>query len=127
MSALTEGVKAIYARKRRRLLDDDGGMKLFFQGDYIIRRYDEIEARAIAEAVPVTPATNIRSVSVLYDGSYNDVVEGNILSQSRRVGSRAQMGSRIGKDELQVARDLLTMGEIDAALFLASLSEVSED
>ncbi len=117
MSALTEGVKAIYARKRRRLLDDDGGMRLFFQGNYTIRRYDEIEARAIAEAVPVTPATNVRSVSVLYDGS------SLILTNSRRAGSRAPMGSRIGEDELQVARDLLKMGEIDAALYLANLSE----
>ena len=123
MSVLTEGVKAIYARKRRRLLDDDGGMRLFFQGNYTIRRYDEIEARAIAEAVPVTPATNVRSVSVLYDGNYTNVDTGNILADSRRAGSRTPMGSRIGKDELQVARDLLRMGEIDAALHLANLSE----
>ena len=93
MSALTEGVKAIYARKRRRLLQYDGGMSFDAIGMVTPPvRYETLERNALETLRNLTQAQLLDKT-----GMVSDPGDGRRFdARAARVGSGAAGAPRGG-------------------------------
>ena len=96
MSALTEGVRAIYARKRKRLLQYDGGMS--FEAIGVITppvRYETLERNALETLRNLTQAQLLNKTGMVPDpGDGRSFVSAHYRGSAQYEARRAVQAGR---------------------------------
>lgn len=108
MSALTEGVRAIYARKRKRLLQYDGGMG--FEAIGVVTppvRYETLERNALETLRNLTQAQLLDKAGMVPDpGDGRRFVSAHYRSSAREIGYEARRAVAAGRDYANVPLSL---------------------